>query len=50
MRLFKKIRDGKNRTIVGGNPACVIKYRDLDHYDKLVKDNRFYDFSKQFNV
>lgn len=28
--------------IVGGNPAKIIKYRDLDHYNKLLKEKKFY--------
>ena len=28
--------------IVGGNPAKVIKYRDISHYEKLVSEKRFH--------
>lgn len=28
--------------IVGGNPAHVIKYRDIEHYNKLKKAEKFY--------
>jgi acetyltransferase-like isoleucine patch superfamily enzyme len=30
--------------IVAGNPARIIKYRDIKKYDKLVKEKKFYDF------
>lgn len=28
--------------IVGGNPAKVFKYRDIDHYEKLKKQKKFH--------
>lgn len=28
--------------IVGGNPAKIFKYRDISHYDKLKKENKFH--------
>lgn len=28
--------------VVGGNPAQIIKYRDIDHYKKLVEHKQFY--------
>lgn len=28
--------------VVGGNPAKVIKYRDLAHYDSLVNEGKFH--------
>lgn len=28
--------------IVGGNPAKVIKYRDIEHYNKLKSENKFH--------
>lgn len=36
--LFGKIPKG---AIVGGNPWKIIKYRDIDKYDQLVKDNKY---------
>ena len=30
--------------IVGGNPAKVFKYRDLEHFDKLKSEGAFIDF------
>lgn len=29
-------------SIVGGNPAKVIKYRDIEHYNELKKEGRFF--------
>lgn len=31
--------------VVAGNPAKIIKYRDMDIYEKLKKENKFNDFS-----
>ncbi|MBR5589795.1 MAG: 2,3,4,5-tetrahydropyridine-2,6-carboxylate N-succinyltransferase, partial [Phascolarctobacterium sp.] len=28
--------------IVGGNPAKVFKYRDIEHYNKLKAEGKFY--------
>lgn len=28
--------------IVGGNPAKILKYRDIDHYEKLKKEHKFH--------
>ena len=28
--------------IVGGNPACLIRYRDMEHYHNLKKEGRFH--------
>ena len=28
--------------IVGGNPAKIIKYRDIEHYDQLKKQRKFH--------
>lgn len=28
--------------IVGGNPATVFKYRDIDHYERLKREKRFH--------
>jgi acetyltransferase-like isoleucine patch superfamily enzyme len=28
--------------IVGGNPATVIKHRDIEHYEKLKKESKFH--------
>lgn len=30
--------------IVAGNPARIVKYRDIKTYDKLVKEKKFYNF------
>ena len=35
------VKDVPKCAIVGGNPAKVIKYRDIDHYEKLVSENKF---------
>ena len=29
-------------SIIGGNPAVVIKYRDKDHYDRLERDKQYF--------
>ena len=35
------VKDVPPFAIVGGNPAKVIKYRDLDHYNKLKEQRKF---------
>lgn len=35
------VKDVPEMAIVGGNPAKVIKYRDKDHYDNLIKENKY---------
>lgn len=35
------LKDVPRCAIVGGNPAKVIKYRDIEHFEKLKVDNRF---------
>lgn len=35
------VKDVPPYAIVGGNPAKVIKYRDLDHYNKLKEQRKF---------
>lgn len=35
-------KDVPKYAIVGGNPAKVIKYRDVEHYEKLKKERRFH--------
>ena len=35
-------RDVPAYAIVGGNPAKVIKYRDIEHYEKLKKELKFH--------
>lgn len=34
-------KDVPKCAIVGGNPARVIKYRDIEHYEKLKKEGKF---------
>lgn len=36
------VKDVPDYAIVGGNPAKVIKYRDIDHYKKLVEEKKFH--------
>lgn len=36
------VKDVPVCAIVGGNPAKVIKYRDINHYDRLVKENKYH--------
>lgn len=36
------VKDIPKCAIVGGNPAKVIKYRDISHYEKLVSERRFH--------
>jgi chloramphenicol O-acetyltransferase type B len=36
------VKDVPPFAIVGGNPAQVFKYRDILHYEELVKDKKFH--------
>lgn len=36
------VKDVPEYAIVGGNPAKLIKYRDIDHYKKLEEESLFY--------
>lgn len=36
------VKDVPDYAIVGGNPAKVIKYRDIEHYKKLVAEKKFH--------
>lgn len=35
------VKDVPDFAIVGGNPARVIKYRDIDHFKKLLVEQKF---------
>lgn len=35
-------KDVPKYAIVGGNPAKIIKYRDIQHYNKLKAENKFH--------
>ena len=35
-------KDVPDYAIVGGNPAKVIKYRDIEHYSKLKAEGKFH--------
>lgn len=35
-------RDVPKCAIVGGNPAKVIKYRDIDHYEQMKAEEKFF--------
>ena len=35
------VKDVPNYAIVGGNPAKVLKYRDIEHFNKLKDQNKF---------
>tara|TARA_B110000211_G_scaffold228977_1_gene286023 strand:- start:408 stop:938 length:531 start_codon:yes stop_codon:yes gene_type:complete len=35
------VKDIPNYGIVGGNPAKLIKYRDIEHYEKLKSEKKF---------
>ncbi len=35
------VKDVPEMAIVGGNPAKVIKYRDKQHYEKLIKEKKY---------
>jgi len=39
----------KKGAIIGGNPAKLIKYRDLEHYDNLNSNCKYYIKEKQLN-
>ena len=34
-------KDVPKGAVVGGNPAKILKYRDLEKYDKLKSENKF---------
>jgi acetyltransferase-like isoleucine patch superfamily enzyme len=36
------VKDVPKYGIVGGNPAKVFKYRDIEHYEKLKKEGKFH--------
>lgn len=36
------VKDVPNYAIAGGNPALVIKYRDINHYEQLKKEMKFH--------
>ena len=36
------VKDVPKYAIVGGNPAKVFKYRDIEHYEKLKKEGKFH--------
>ena len=36
------VNDIPKYAIAGGNPAKVFKYRDIEHYEKLKKENKFH--------
>lgn len=36
------VKDVPPYAIVGGNPAKVIKYRDIDHFNKLKEEKKFH--------
>lgn len=36
------VKDVPPCAIVGGNPAKVIKYRDIEHFEKLKKEQKFH--------
>lgn len=35
------VKDVPKCAIVGGNPARIIKYRDIEHYNRLEQNNEF---------
>ena len=35
-------KDVPRCAIVGGNPARIIKYRNIEHFEKLKKEKRFH--------
>ncbi len=43
-------RDVPKCALVGGNPAEVIKYRDIAHYEELKKDDKYYLQEKKRNT
>lgn len=36
------VKDVPRCAIVGGNPAKVIKYRDIEHFDRLEKEGKYW--------
>lgn len=36
------VKDVPDYAIVGGNPAKVIKYRDIEHFNRLLKECKFH--------
>lgn len=36
------VKDVPKYAIVGGNPAAILKYRDIEHYNKLKSENKFH--------
>lgn len=36
------VKDVPPYAIVGGNPAKIIKYRDIEHFEKLKAEKRFH--------
>lgn len=36
------VKDVPDCAIVGGNPAKIIKYRDIDHYNRLLEEGKFH--------
>jgi acetyltransferase-like isoleucine patch superfamily enzyme len=36
------VKDVPVGAIVGGNPAAIFKYRDMEHYDKLKSENKYH--------
>ena len=36
------VKDVPKYAIVGGNPAKIIKYRNIDHFTKLKSENKFH--------
>lgn len=36
------VKDVPDFAIVGGNPAKIIKYRDIAHYNKLLSEEKFH--------
>lgn len=36
------VKDVPKHAIVGGSPAAVFKYRDIEHYNKLKAENAFH--------
>lgn len=35
------VKDVPDYAIVGGNPAKIIGYRNIEHYNQLLHDNKF---------
>ena len=36
--------------IVGGNPAKILKYRNIEVYDKLVRENKVFSLKKDIPI